>query len=414
MERKRILFAVNHPPAVLELRKSLVTSGYEVKIVDNGAVALTLCREFRPHLLCADHDLTKIDGHHLFRELKLQSATKNIAFVLMSKHRSVDERVHSIDLGVDDYISIPFDLEEILMRFEIILREIETFEALPKNTSKGFSGKLSDLSLIELLQTLEIGQKSGLIKLQSHTAEGVVFLKNGEVRDASLKGLTPKDAIIRMFTWNDGTFRVDLRHIDQEKTLEESTNELVSEGFLYLDTWNKIKNHIPSLQTTVRLGSETKGSLSPEEKSVMRLVKDTSKLVDLIEQSDFDDLTALKIVTNLYKKNSIIEVPLEEIQSNVKPKSEDTNVNGNPISNLITNFLSPTIRRENLQSVERRRNQRRKDIERRVKPRRWCDFVGEENQIYLNKSELLMIREKLTNGKKNKSKALIKTTLKRA
>ncbi|MCH8981871.1 hypothetical protein IH922_07620 [candidate division KSB1 bacterium] len=35
-------------------------------------------------------------------------------------------------------------------------------------------------------------------------------------------------------------------------------------------------------------------------------------------------------------------------------------------------------------------------------PRRWCDLVGEENQIYLNKSELLMIREKLTNGNKNK------------
>jgi len=36
-------------------------------------------------------------------------------------------------------------------------------------------------------------------------------------------------------------------------------------------------------------------------------------------------------------------------------------------------------------------------------------LVGEENQIYLNKSELLMIREKLTNGKKNKSKGFIKT-----
>ncbi len=409
MERKRILFAVNNPPAVLELRKSLLTSGYEVKIVDNGSTALTLCREFRPHLLCADHDLAKIDGHHLFHEVKSQSATKHVAFVLMSKHRSVDERVHSIDLGLDDYISIPFDLEEILMRFEIILREIETVEAIPKNTSKGFSGKLSDLNLIELLQTLEVGQKSAIIKLQSHNAEGVIFLKKGEVLDASLKGLTSKDAIIRMFTWHDGTFRVDLRDVDQEKTFEESTSDLVNEGFAYVETWNQINKHIPSLQTTIRTAPEINGNLSPQEKSIMALIEDKRKLVDLIEQSDLDDLTALKIVTNLYKKNLIVEVPLEELKSNGKPKSVQKDVSANPISNLISNFLTPTSGREHQESVERRRKERRKAAERRVRPRRWCDLVGEENQVYLNKSELLMIRDKLTNGRENKDADFINT-----
>lgn len=409
MERKRILFAVNNPQAVLELRKSLVISGYEVKITDNGSAALVLCREFRPHLLCADHDLSKIDGHHLFRELKSQSATKNIAFVLMSKHRSVDERVHSIDLGVDDYISNPFDLEEILMRFEIILREIETLEAIPKNTSKGFSGKLSDLNLVELLQTLEVGKKSAIIKMQSHNVEGVIFLKNGEIQDASLKGLSPKEAIIRMFTWYDGTFRVDFRDIEKEKTFEASTNSLLKEGFAYLDIWNKINKHIPSLQTSVRQASEINGNLSPEEKSVMSLINAPIKLVDLIEQSDYDDLTALKVVTNLYKKRSIIEVPLEELQNNGKPLRPDKDGNTNPISNLIANFLTPTSKSKNDESVERRRSQRRKEEERRIKPRRWCDLVGEENQIRLNKSELLMIREKLTKGKKSKNKNFVKT-----
>jgi len=134
----------------------------------------------------------------------------------------------------------------------------------------------------------------------------------------------------------------------------------------------------------------------------MALIKDKRKLVDLIEQSDFNDLAALKIVTNLYKKKSIIEVPLEELVSNVNPKSDDKDVNDNPISNLIANFLTPISERESQESVERRGRQQRRRVERRVSPRRWCDLVGEENQIYLNKSELLMIREKLTNGNKNK------------
>ena len=213
--------------------------------------------------------------------------------------------------------------------------------------------------------------------------------------------MTPKDAVIRMFTWCDGTFRVDLRNVDQEKTFTESTRDLVKEGFAYLDNWNKINKHIPSLQTTIRPALEINGNLSAEEKSVMALIKDTSKLVDLIERSDFDDLTALKIVTNLYQKNLIIEVPLEELVSNGNPKS-NKDVNSDSISNLIANFLTPTSGRESQESVERRRSQQRRRVERRVSPRRWCDLVGEENQIYLNKSELLMIREKLTNGNKNK------------
>ena len=402
MERKRILFAVNNPPTVVDLRKSLVNSGYEVKIVDNGSSALTLCREFRPHLVCADHDLTKIDGHHLFRELKSQSSTKNIAFVLMSKHRSVDERVHSIDLGVDDYISIPFDLEEILMRFEIILREVDTFEAIPKNTSKGFSGKLSDLSLIELLQTLEVGQKSAIIKLESHNSEGLVLLKKGQVLDASVKGMTPRDAIIRMFTWNDGTFRVDLKDVDQEQTIEEPTSSLVNEGFLYLDTWNQINKNIPPLQTTVRTAPELNGNLSKQEISLMNLVKDKIKLVDLIEQGDYDDMTNLKIVSSLFKKQLIVEVPLEELQDNGKTKKDKGVAHNNSISSLIASFLSPKSE-EGEEKIERRRNQRRKGEERRLRPRRWADLVQEENQIYLNRSELLMIREKLTKNKRNKS-----------
>ena len=166
------------------------------------------------------------------------------------------------------------------------------------------------MNLIELLQTLEIGQKSAIIKLQSHNAEGVIFLKKGEGLDASLKGLTSKDAIIRMFTWHDGTFRVDLRDVDQEKTFEESTSDLVNEGFAYVETWNQINKHIPSLQTTIRTAPEINGNLSPQEKSIMALIEDTRTLVDLIEQSDLDDLTALNILTNLYKKNLILEVPL--------------------------------------------------------------------------------------------------------
>ena len=92
MERKRVIIADSDLTEIQELRQALVATGYEVRIVDNGASALKLCREFRPHLILSEVQLPKIDGHHLVRELKSQAATKAIPFVLMSRHRSVEER----------------------------------------------------------------------------------------------------------------------------------------------------------------------------------------------------------------------------------------------------------------------------------------------------------------------------------
>ncbi|MFQ5674687.1 MAG: DUF4388 domain-containing protein [bacterium] len=407
MERKRILFAVNNPPSVLDLRKSLIEVGYEVKIVDNGAAALALSREFRPHLICAELELSKIDGHHLFQELKAQSATKTVAFVLISRHRSVDERVHSINLGVDDYITIPFEVDEVLVRFEILLKEIETVEATPKKDSKGFSGKLSDLNLVELLQTLEIGQKSGIVILDSHDREGAIFIKEGSIVDASLAHLAPKEAIFRMITWDDGTFRVDFKRIEQEKVLDESTGDLLKQGFNHLNTWKKISAALPPLKTRLRPAPAlVKDKLTNDQKSILEQIDEKRQLIDIIEASELADLEALKILANLYTKGALLEVPLEELRDNSTAERADKKKfpqgSKNKISSLVGNFLNAKGNQGSDIRIERRRSQRRKKENRRARPRRWSDFVSENPQIYLNKSELMMIREKLSNGKSGK------------
>lgn len=399
MERKRILIADDDPQESQGLRKVLVASGFEVKVVDNGAAALTMCREFRPHLVVSEVKLPKIDGPHLLRELRSQSATKSIPFVLMSRHRTVEERVHSINLGVDDYISKPFDLNEVLLRFEIILKEVEKIESSPKNVSKGFSGKLSEMSLIDLLQTLEIGKKTGIVKLQNAYQEGIVFIKNGDVLDASLDGLKPKDALFRMFNWNEGTFRVELREIDRIKTLNGSMSDLIYQGLILRDRWQKLSRYLPPLHAVVKPGPKLiDNKLSDEEKSIIRLINGKRRLVDLIELSKFGDLKTLQIVSSLFSTGSIMEAPLTEDDKNGNASllKNNTETNETSLAELIVDFLSRKEKTADLPKLDRRRGNRRKSTDRRLRHRRWSDFTGEKNKVYLNRSELLMIREKLS------------------
>ncbi len=403
MDRKRILIAVNNPPDIEKLRKMLAGAGYEVKVCEDGTKALSLSRDFRPHLILSELNLSKVDGHHFLREIKSQAATRMIPFVLMSRHRSVDERVHSISLGADDYITLPLDLREIMLRFEIILKEVETSESIPRSESKGFSGKLADMNLADLLQTLEIGGKSAAVRLESGDDSGVVFIRGGQVADAVLNELEPLPALFRMFTWSEGAFRVEMREVDQTSEFEETTEHLIEKGMLYRESWESLCQDLPSLDTAVTVSDSVKGAaFSPEERSMLNLLNGGTRMLDLVTQANYDDLQALQLVSELFKKGSLKEVARKPAEQNglSQPGAESKgNSAGTYIDNLISSFINPKQQRLNVRKMERRRSDRRGRSDRRRNSRRWDDFIA-EGRISLNKSELLMIREKLGSGKK--------------
>ncbi|HEX9654682.1 MAG TPA: DUF4388 domain-containing protein [bacterium] len=405
MERKRILIAAKVPLQVQELRTALVSKGYEVKVVDDGVTALNVCRDFRPHLMLAEVELPKIDGHHLFREIKSQSSTRSIPFVLLSKHRSVEERVHSMNMGVDDYINLPFDANELMLRFEIILKEIERFEATATRVTKGFAGKLSDMNVLDVLQTMHIGKKSGMVKVHHESKEGMIFLKDGDIVDATLEHLDAQSAVFRMMSWVEGVFRVEIRPVEQTRALNHSTQELIEKGMIFKDRWDKLIRALPPLQAPVKQADTTgKQNYSEDEKEILAKINGGSRLIDLVERSRFNDLKALQLVTNLFIRGAIVEKSAEEVGEN--GQSGDGNGHdklNDParLPNLIVNFLEQKTTPAENGHADRRHGERRR-AERRARSRRWSDLVAQKNRIYLNKSELLMIRkklsEKLTNG----------------
>ena len=397
MERYRVLIAARVRDEVEELRKALVSTGYETKVVDNGLSALSLCREFRPHVVLAEVELPKLDGHHLFRELKAQSATRNLPFMLMSRHRSVEERVHSIELGVDDYVSMPFDVDEVMLRIEILLKEVQRLkDAVPRQT-KGFSGKLADMNVIEILQTLEIGRKTGEVTVISDVDEGRIFVRDGQVLDAELEELEPRKALFRMFTWNDGTFRVELKAVERTRAFQESTEELLQAGRILRDRWEKIARGLPPLQATVKVVPKlSREEYSEAERVILGLSHESTRIIDLVRRSPLDDLDALRVVANLFYQGSLKETAPPQ-RANGEAERSRLQVPGNGaatspevLTRLINNFLKPEAMREN--------GHRKSVLAAHTQPA-VANGSLEGERVHLNKSELLMIRNKLANGK---------------
>lgn len=99
--------------------------GYEVLIIPYGEEALVLCEERMPELVILDIYLPDIDGYEVCRRLRKNPLTKHIPVIFLSVRTLQDDKLMGLELGAVDYITKPFDNEELTLRVQNIMREIQ-------------------------------------------------------------------------------------------------------------------------------------------------------------------------------------------------------------------------------------------------------------------------------------------------
>jgi DNA-binding response OmpR family regulator len=401
MDRKKILIAEKEPKDVLELRKALIAAGYEVRIAANGPEALALVESFHPDLILAEMRLPQMDGPRLLQEIRNLPALQWLPFILSGSLKTLDERVSAMKLAVDDYLQKPFDPDETVARIDSLIREAELRDTTPDRQARGFGGSLSEMSLIDLLQTLEVGNKTAVLRLRQVSKEGTVFITDGQVIDATLDDLETRRALLRMFTWTEGTFNVEIRAHERSRSVTISTRDLISEGMTRLYRWEQLSTQLPPLQSVVNLNGEAaKAKLTNEEKGLLQLVRKngSKRIIDLVEESQYDDLRALTVIKNLYERHILKALPWTENQpaGEPRPALKPLHKNGQLSNELISGAFQSTLKKP-VEAITRQHDRRR--VERRQEDRRKHDRrrnnQPDKNRIFLNKSELILIREKL-------------------
>jgi len=120
--RGRILVIEDHRDLALGLRINLEERGYQVHVAATIADGLARLRQVQPDLVILDLSLPDGDGLDLLRRLR-SSGDKTLILVLTAKNRQ-DAKVVGLRGGADDYVTKPFDLEELLARVEVLFRRI--------------------------------------------------------------------------------------------------------------------------------------------------------------------------------------------------------------------------------------------------------------------------------------------------
>ncbi len=150
-EEKQTLLIVEDDLDVAEMVSAYFdVQGYHVHTVNWGEEAIKVCQEDTPDLVILDIRLPDIDGFEVARRLRTNRRTKDIPIIFLTERRGRSDRLKGFEIGADDYLTKPFDVQELRLRVRNALQR-STPGALHNPITNLPEGTLVDERLMECL-----------------------------------------------------------------------------------------------------------------------------------------------------------------------------------------------------------------------------------------------------------------------
>ncbi len=166
---EKVLVVEDEPAIAFGLVDNLEMEGYEVEMANDGQAGLAKALDWTPDLVLLDWMMPNMSGLDVLRELRSRGLRCGIIF-LTAKSADLD-KVKTLELGADDYVTKPFSVIELLARVKAVLRRRAE---LPPETSRLRAG---DISIdLERMEATRAGEKLALTPRELRILE--LFVRN--------------------------------------------------------------------------------------------------------------------------------------------------------------------------------------------------------------------------------------------
>lgn len=218
------ILVVDDDVAINELIKvNLELAGYKVIQANDGIKGFALAKQEAPSLVILDVMMPDVDGFTVAKRIRQNEETKDTPILMLTALSQINDKVKGFNIGVDDYLVKPFELQELLVRVRALLKRTNQ---IPISASTRDLLTLGEITLLPEQYSVKIGEKQAKLTPIEFDIFNLLFQNHGNMVSSAkllkdIWGYSPDDDI--------ETIRVHIRHL-------RSKIDKIADGKKYIET----------------------------------------------------------------------------------------------------------------------------------------------------------------------------------
>ena len=218
------ILVIDDDSAINELIKvNLELCGYKVIQAFDGTKGFALCKQEMPSVVVLDVMMPEVDGFTVAQRIRKNESTKDIPILMLTALSQINAKVKGFNIGVDDYLVKPFEMEELQVRVRSLLKRSHN---IPESAFTREILTLNEITLLPEQYSVKINDKQAKLTPIEFDIFNLLFQNHGTMVSSSkllkeIWGYSPDDDV--------ETIRVHIRHL-------RTKIDKIAEGKKYIET----------------------------------------------------------------------------------------------------------------------------------------------------------------------------------
>lgn len=218
------ILVIDDDNAINELIKiNLELNGYKVIQALDGIKGFALAKQEMPNAIVLDVMMPEVDGYTVAQRIRQNPSTKDIPILMLTALSQINDKVKGFDIGVDDYLTKPFEMEELKVRLRALLKRTRQ---IPESIATRELLTVGEITLLPEIYSVKIGDKQAKLTPIEFDIFNLLVQNHGNMVSSAkllsdIWGYAPDDDI--------ETIRVHIRHL-------RTKIDKISNGKKYIET----------------------------------------------------------------------------------------------------------------------------------------------------------------------------------
>jgi len=244
------VLVVDDNALILDLLMKGLAPHCQTSAAADGADALLRIVDDPPELILCDYRMVGLDGRQLYEKLRARQQTRHIPFIFLASRSDVEEKLRPIVEGVEEFVVKPFFLKDVIRRTKKVIDRLALEKLQNRAIRPGvIQGRLEEMSILDLMQSLEMGQKSCQLTIRRDGQACEMFFTSGQCADAKLGSVEGEEAVFQVVRWPAGDFEIDFNSTASRSTISRTTTGLLMEALRLIDESQRDAAPIEGVET---------------------------------------------------------------------------------------------------------------------------------------------------------------------